>query len=170
MGGLSRELGVDEETFKAHMFLDHPKSRHKISTQNGYQVISFKESKGQDDYRSQYAYVIHQQQVYGYLLMNPLEIRNDEQYPDSAIRAMKQLPAAPGVLTGLTIPSGIQMTAYEQRHGGFVERYVFARFVLPRTGQELYTLVVEAYYPEALDQAFTKDMKGYIRGFIKDVS
>jgi len=170
MSGPWRNLGMDEDAFKTYKNVDHPKSKHKIHTQNGYQVISLNEGKGADDYRSQYAYVIHNQQVFGYILMNPLEIRNDEQYPNSPIRAMKQLPAAPGLLTGLQIPSGIQMAAYEQRHGGFVERYVFARFVLPRTGQELYTLLVEAYYPESLDQAFTKDMKNYIKRFVKDVS
>lgn len=108
--------------------------------------------------------------VNGYLLLEPVSVFNDESFPVSPIRQMKQLPENPAFLTGLDLPSQLNIKVYEQKTAGFVERYIFIQYLEAELKQLQHILLVDAYYPEALDQKFSKDTQRYLERFVKDAA
>lgn len=165
---VKRFLGMSQQEFQSIM----EGVKWKSSQKYNYQILNHILEEFPSD--NNFSYIFHNNKVAGYLLMGPLYIEHDESYPVSPIRQMKQLPHKAELLAGIKIPESVQLDAYEKKHNGFIERYIFARFIMPREGSsgggEVYTLLVDAYFPEVLEQTFTKDMQKYIKGFVKDVT
>jgi len=109
-------------------------------------------------------------QVNGYLLLEPVPVYNDENFPVSPIRLMKQLPENPTFLAGLNLPPQLDIKVYEQKSAGFVERYVFIKAPNIEFEAFRHLLLVDAYYPEALEQKFSQDTKKYLERFVQEAA
>ena len=107
-------------------------------------------------------------QVQGYLLMEPLLIYNDESYDESSIRQMKQLPRNEALLNNISVPNSVELSVFEKKSEGFIERYIFLQ--APTLTDMNHILLVDAYYPEALDSDFTRKSLIYVKQFLKEMS
>lgn len=109
------------------------------------------------------------QTVNGYLLCEPLTVLSDESFSDSPIRKMKLFSINQNYLTKISIPANISLNVYERIEGSFIERYIF----LNGTSLEdsfAHVLLVDAYYPQDLEQRFTQEIYTYLEQYLLNLA
>ena len=82
---------------------------------------------------------------------------------------MKQFSINQNYLTKISIPANISLKVYERIEEGFIERYIFLN------GASLddsfaHVLLVDAYYPQDLEQRFTQEIYTYLEQYLLNLA
>ncbi|PIQ23919.1 hypothetical protein COW36_11620 [bacterium (Candidatus Blackallbacteria) CG17_big_fil_post_rev_8_21_14_2_50_48_46] len=110
-------------------------------------------------------YVISQNIVIGYNLLEPLVVMADESKPNSVIKKIKALPLRTIPLSPtLQVPANMSLQVYEKRQAAFIERYVLVSIQTDLPVKNY--LVVDAFYPEALDSTLSGYTVKFLQAFL----
>jgi len=120
-------------------------------------------------YTYQASYIIQEDKIVGYLLLEPLGIINDKNTPDSVVNQMEQFPRNQMFENKFPILEHHRVFSYEKMHDDYIERYTFVAYTND-LGEISLTLLEDAFFPLELENKMNKKTIQYINEYLQALS
>ena len=142
------------------------KTRYKDTFVQNYLIRT---PKFKITYTYQGSYIIKEDKIIGYLLLEPLGIINDKNTPDSVVKQMEQFPRNQTFENNFPVLEHHRVFAYEKSHDDFKERYTFVAYT-DDLGEAHLTLIEDAFFPIELESKMNLKTIQYIQDYLQELS